>query len=201
MAPPWPVAEEFTKLELTTPGQGLFLEDGDAGLQVRRLDVRHQPPGEAADQTVLDVLELRRLAVRADDDLFVPLVEGVERVEELLLTLPLVAEELDVVDQEDVHVAVALLELGHLRGADRLDELVQELLRAEVERAQPGRARERIVADGVHQVRLAEPDAAPDKERIVRLAGHLRDGKAGRVGQPVGLAHDEGGHNQFKIIF
>ena len=28
---------------------------------------------------------------------------------------------------------------------------------------------------------------------VTRLAGHLRDGKAGRVGQSIGLAHDEGG--------
>ena len=46
------------------------------------------------------------------------LMKGVEGVEELLLVLAFVAEKLDVVDQQDVHVAVAFLELGHLRGAD-----------------------------------------------------------------------------------
>ncbi|CBL28787.1 hypothetical protein SY1_19670 [Fretibacterium fastidiosum] len=54
--------------------------------RVRGLDVRHHPPVEAADQPVLDVLQLRGLPVRTDDDLAVALVERVEGVEELLLT-------------------------------------------------------------------------------------------------------------------
>ena len=35
-----------------------------------------------------------------------------------------------------------------------------------------------LLADGLEQVRLAEPDAAVDEQRVVRLPGLLGDGDA-----------------------
>ena len=64
------------------------------------------------------VCDVARPAVGAHHDLAAGLVERVEGVEELLLDPLLVLEELDVVDQEDVVGAVALLEA--------LDALVAE---------------------------------------------------------------------------
>ena len=60
-------------------------------------------------------------------------MERVERVEELLLRALLAREELDVVDEEDVDVAVPVLELVRDPGADRLDEIVHEAFRGDVE--------------------------------------------------------------------
>ena len=48
-----------------------------------------------------------RRPVAGDDDLLVGVVQRVEGVEELLLRLLLVLQELDVVDEQDVDVAVA----------------------------------------------------------------------------------------------
>ena len=56
--------------------------------------------------------------VAGDDDLLVGVVQRVERVEELLLGLHLALQELDVVDEQDVDVAVAALERCRLVVAD-----------------------------------------------------------------------------------
>ena len=54
-----------------------------------------------------------------------------------------------------------------------------------------GFARQDQVADRVHQVRLAETDAAVDEQRVVRAAGILRDLKRRRARELVALAFDE----------
>ena len=75
-----------------------------------------------------------RRPVGGDDDLPAGLVEAVEGMEELLLDPLLVLEELDVVDQEDVVVAVALLEAFDALVAKRVDEVVHERLARHVAR-------------------------------------------------------------------
>ena len=70
-----------------------------------------------------------------EDDLLAVLVDGVERVEELLLGPLLVGDELDVVDEEQVDPAVAVAELVDLALLDRGDELVDELLAGGVDDA------------------------------------------------------------------
>ncbi len=89
---------------------GLLLQDRDAGLQVGRLDVGQQSPLEPGTQPVLEGGQLPGRAVGGDDDLLVRVVQRVEGVEELLLGPLAVLQELDVVDQQDVDVAVPALE-------------------------------------------------------------------------------------------
>ncbi|MBG9885101.1 hypothetical protein ABE10_00575, partial [Bacillus toyonensis] len=97
----------------------LLAEDGDAGLEVGRLDVGDEAPLEAAAHPVLEPGEVLGRDVAGDHDLLVVIVQGVERVEERLLGLRASLEELDVVDQEDVHVAVPGLEGGAAVVRDR----------------------------------------------------------------------------------
>src|SRR5919204_41749 len=97
----------------------LQLEDRDPGLEVRRLHVDAQPQAEPALEALLHPEFLGR-AVRGDHDLALFLVERVERVEELGLRLLALGQELDVVDEQDVHVAVAGGELVALAVADVL---------------------------------------------------------------------------------
>ena len=76
---------------------------------------------------------------------------------------------------------------------DALDDLVDELLGADVEH--PGvraAAAQHGVGDGLHQVGLAEPGGAVDEERVVGLAGRLGGRVRGGGGELVGLADDEG---------
>jgi hypothetical protein len=110
----------------------LLAEDRDARLEVGRLDVGDQAPLEPVAQPVLDVVELLGRPVGGEDDLLVGVVEGVEGVEELLLGLDLALEELDVVDEQHVDVSVAALEAVLAVVADRVDELVGELLTGHV---------------------------------------------------------------------
>ena len=76
----------------------LALDDGDAGLKIRRLDVRDQAPLEAGAQPFLQRFDLLGRSVGGQDDLLVVLVERIEGVEELLLGALLAADELDIVD-------------------------------------------------------------------------------------------------------
>jgi hypothetical protein len=165
---------------------------GDAGLEVGRLDVGDEAPLEAVAQSVLQRLQPLRRAVGGQDDLLVGVVEGVEGVEELLLGLGLPLQELDVVDEEHVDVAVAALEAVLPVVADRVDELVGELLARDVAHLGSVVERADVVADGVEQVGLAQPGVAVDEQRVVGLARCLGHRHGGRVREAVGRADDEG---------
>src|ERR1700759_3717646 len=92
------------------------------------LDVGDEAPLEAGAEAVLEASDRLGCPVGRDDDLPTLAVELVGRVEELLLELLRALEELDVVDEEDVEVAVAPLEAGHGLDPDGVDELVHERL-------------------------------------------------------------------------
>ena len=108
--------------------------------------------------------------VGRQDDLLAVLVDRVERVEELFLGPLLVGDELDVVDEQQVDAPVARAELVDLALLDAGDELVGELLARGVDDALAREAAEHLVADGVHQVGLAEAHAAVQEERVVGVA-------------------------------
>lgn len=92
---------------LEVVGVGLHAQDREAGLEVGRLDVGDEPPLEAGPEALVDVFEELRRTVGRDHDLVTGVVEVVEGVEELLLELLGVLEELDVVHEQHVDLAVA----------------------------------------------------------------------------------------------
>jgi hypothetical protein len=156
-----------------------------------RLDVGDEAPLEARDQALLHLGDLLRVDVARHDDLPIRVIERVERVEELFLRLLAAREELDVVHQQDVAVvAVAVAELVDAVVLQRPDELVREALGREVEHARVRVVLEHAVPDGVHEVGLAEPDAAVDEERVVALAPRRRAGHRGGVRELVRGADD-----------
>ena len=85
-------------------------QNGHARLDIRRLQLRGQAPLEARNEAMLEIRDLGRRAVAREDDLLMAVEEGVEGVEEFLLRALLAGEELDVVDQQHVRLAVALAE-------------------------------------------------------------------------------------------
>ena len=133
------------------------------------------------------------------DDLLAVLVDRVERVEELFLGPLLVGDELDVVDEEQVDPPVAGPELVDLALLDRGDELVGELLARRVDDPLARELGDHLVADGVHQVGLAEADAAVQEERVVGVAGALGDRQARGVGEAVGRPDDEVGERVARV--
>ena len=98
-------------VELKSGRSRLGEQDRDAHLELRRFERDGQAPAEARDQALLDAGDLLRVRVAGDDDLLVRLDQRVEEVEELLLRAALAAEELDVVDQQQVERAVVALEV------------------------------------------------------------------------------------------
>ncbi len=118
-------------------------------------------------------------------------VELVERVEELLLELLGALEELDVVDEQDVEVAVAALEAGHLLGPDGVDELVHERLGGDVAHPLVPEHGADVVADRVQEVGLAEAGGTVDEQRVVGAAGALGDRQRGGVREAVRGADHE----------
>ena len=130
------------------------------------------------------------IGVAGDDDLLVRLDQRVEQVEELLLRAALAAEELDVVDQQQVERPVMPLEFVEGLVLVRAHHVGDVGLGVDV--ADLGRRvlRQDVVADGLDQVGLAQSDAAVHEQRVVgcRVVGHLQ---AGGPGQLVGLAGHE----------
>jgi len=112
-------------------------------------------------------------------------------VEKLLLGPLVIGEKLDVVDGEDVGVAVAVAELVQQALLDGLDEVIDERLTGE-----EGDLAVRIVvsdlpARGVEEVGLAEADAAVQEDGVVGASRRFADGLAGGIGEPVGRGRDE----------
>ena len=104
---------------------------------------------------------------------------------------PLPRDELHVVHQQQVDVAVSLLEVGHLPGAQGGDEVVGELLGGDVAHLEARGFLQRRVSDRVQQVRLPQADAPVDEERVVAVSGLVGDRDGCRVGELVSGTDDE----------
>ena len=166
-------------------------EHGEAGGQVRRFDGDRQAPLEAVAQARGEGRELARDPVGGEDQLAAGLIERVEGVEELLFGGGLALEELDVVDQQHVDVAVGGLEGLGAGAAQGRDELVGERLGGRVADAEAGSVVVEVVGDRREQVGLAEPGRPVEEERVVGLRRCLGDGQGGAVGESVAGADHE----------
>jgi hypothetical protein len=172
-------------------GLDLLAQDCDAGLEVRRLDVGDEPPLEARAEPLLQGRDLSRRTVRRDHQLAAGLVDRVEGVEELLLDPLLVLEELDVVDQEQVVGAVALLEALDPLVAEGVDEVVHEGLARHVAHGELALMLADVLRDRLQEVGLAESGAAVDEEGVVGLRRSLGYGEGGGVREAVRRADHE----------
>ena len=140
---------------------------------------------------MFEVLDFAGRTIAGQDDLLVSLVERVEGVEEFLLNTLFAGEELDVVDKQDVGLAIFFPEPDELVILNGVDVFVGEFLRRQVSDARALLVTGDVLADCVQQVGLAEPDAAVEKEGIVGFARRLRDGLRGGVGEIVVVANDK----------
>ena len=177
----------------------LLAQDRDAGLQLRRLDVGEQAPLEARTHAVLEAGQLLGRQVGGDHDLLVVVVQRVEGVEELLLRPVLARQELDVVDEQDVDVAVRRLEARSFVVADGVDEVVGELLGVHVAHADAVVEVAGVVADRVQQVGLAQPGVAVDEQRVVGLGGGFGHGDGRGVREAVRGADHEGVEDVLRV--
>src|SRR5919106_3506154 len=165
-------------------GLGLHLKDGDAGLEVGGLDVGYEAPFEARTETLLESRDLLGGPVRCDDDLAV-WMKRVEGVKELLLGPLLAFEELNVVHHEEVHCAVAPVELGDRAALEGENELVHELLGRDVAGAQSWVTLAYVASDGVQEVGLAQAGPSVDEQGVVGLGRSLCHRERGRMSEAV----------------
>src|SRR6476469_9290591 len=117
--------------------------------------------------------------------------ELVERMKKFLLRPLFTTEKLNIVDQKKVGLAITLPEFDQITVLDRVDELVDEQLTREVDHLHVFPFRPDELADGLHQMGLAQTDAAVNEQRIVRSRGRLRDGETGCVRDFIIRADDE----------
>src|SRR5450432_3760681 len=120
-----------------------------------------------------------------------PVEKCVEGVEKLFLRSLLTAEKLDVVDQEQVRLSIALPKFDQVVMLDRVDEFVDEEFAGKVHDLRVFLLHPDVLTDRLHEVRLSESDPAVDKERVVSSSGRLRDRETGGVRNFVVRADDK----------
>ena len=120
-------------------------------------------------------------------------MELVERVEEFLLHAFLVAEKLNVVDQQHVGVPVLVVEPSHVVVVDAGEEVVAEFFTGDVNDLVFRVIFVHLVGNGVHQVGLSQTGGTVDEQGVVVLARFFCHGGAGRVGELIGAADNECG--------
>jgi hypothetical protein len=128
------------------------------------------------DQPFVDVGQALGVGVAGQHDVALLGQQRFEGVEELFLRALLVGEKLHVVDQQQVERVVTLLELVEGLALVGLDHIGNELFGVDVENLGLWTVGQQVVADGVHQVGLAQADAAVNEQRVVELAqaaGHV----------------------------
>ena len=94
---------------------------------------------------------------------------------------------------------VARLEVFKRLALVSLDNIGDKLLGVDVKH--PGRrvVAHQLVADGVHQVRFAQADAAVDEQRVVKLAQAVSHMQRGGASHAVGRAFDQGVKGQRRV--
>lgn len=167
-------------------------EDGYSSLEVRSLNISRKPKGEAGAEARLNVADVARRLVRRYHYLLVVVVELVEGVKKLFLCSLGVGEELDVVYEEDVDRAIALLELVSSVVADRGYEVVDEGLAGNVLDFLVGKVPENRDTDSVEEVSLSEARATVQEEGVVDLSRLLGDSLGSVVREAVAVTHYEG---------
>ena len=155
------------------------------------MQVHDQPALQADLDAVFQILDLARRAVGGNDDLLVLVDQRVEGVEELFLRAVLAGDELHVIDHQHIDRPEQLLEVHDLTFAQGLHEAVHELLGRQVEHAQVRAAGLQLMRDGMHQVGLAQADAAVKEQRVEGDRPAFGHPAGGGMGQLVRLADDE----------
>ena len=170
---------------------GLLTKDRDPGLEVGRLDVCDQSPLEPRYEPFLEPGNLLGRAIAGKDDLLPRIIEGVERMEELLLGTLLALEELDIVDEQKVHLPVPSAEVDGGSLLDGRDQVVRELFAGDVGDPHGGVGLKHRVPDGVHEVSFSEAHTTVKEKRVVHERRFVGDGVARGGSELVVVTYDE----------
>ena len=98
-------------------------------------------------------------------------MESVEGVEELFLGSLLLRKELDVVNEQQIDRAKLVAKAGHFVVAQRIDHFVGKFFAGDIADGALRLALFYLVADGMHEMRLAHADTTVNEERVVGFRG------------------------------
>ena len=175
--------------ELYPQHGGLVLDDGQSRLEVGRGHIHHKARHEAALQPVLQLGHFTGRTVGGQHDLPAGFIQGVEGMKELLLSLLLAGDELDIVHQQDARLPVLFPELGVAALPDGGDQLVGKVVALDVHDPQVLPLALDLMGDGVEQMGLAQSGVAVDEQRVEVFRRLIRHGPCRRIGQLVLRPH------------
>src|SRR5205807_2795205 len=107
-----------------------------------------------------------RRRVGREHELLPRFIERVERVKELLLRPFFSRQELDVVEEKCVDLAVAVAKLLHAIVTDRRDQLVDEGIGRHVDNLRVRSGVAKLLPDSLNEVSFPEAGPAIDEERV-----------------------------------
>ncbi len=127
------------------------------------------------------------------------LMQRVKCMEKFLLSRFFPSQELNVVNQQNVYVAVFVAKAFRPVVPDGVDEFIREFLRGNVHDAACRVMFQNVMADRMHQVRFSQPDPSVQKQRVVCFGKRLGDGERCRMGEPVPGSDHERIEGVFRI--
>ena len=139
---------------------GQVLEDGHTGFQIWMLDICCQAGIEAADHPLFQGIQFGWRAVTGNDDLLVGFFQGVEGVEKFLLGGFLVPQELDIVDEQHVDIPIFLPKGFQPIMFYAFDQFIGESFAGNIQHFHFRMVLQDLVADGIHQMGLAQAGIA-----------------------------------------
>src|SRR5438477_12893215 len=116
---------------------------------------------------MLQIGDLRCRTIAREHDLFMAIKQRVEGVEKLLLRALLATKKLDVIDQKEFRLTIALAEFDQVIVLNRIDELVDEQFAREIHHFGRFLFDPSVMPDGLHQMRLPKSHATVNKKRVV----------------------------------
>ena len=140
-----------------------------------------------------------RWCIARDHDLLLVVVQLVEGVKELFLRAVFVADQLDVVDQQHIRRAIAIVKLWHAVQPDAGDHIVHEPLARGVDDAHRSVIVDQRAPNRVHQVGLAHTDSAVDEQRVIAARGIGRHRARCGVRKLIACAHHKAIECEFRI--
>ena len=191
---------EHVVLDQEIHGLCLIFQNGQTELVVRLVDIHDQTLLKAGADPILQSDHFLGRTVGGKDDLLMIAVQSVEGMEKFLLGGFLTGDELDIVDEENIRLAVFFTESGVLPTGDGFDQLIGEILAVDVDGVQTRGALKELVGDGVHQMGLTQTGGTVQKQRIVRGGGIVCHRQSRRVGEFIGVTDDEVLKSVFRIV-
>ena len=112
-----------------------FPENRYACLKVGRLDVSREAPLETGYEAVINTLQFFRCPVAGKNNLLTHMVKCVEGVKENILGFLLSGEELNIVDDQDVNIAIDVRKFTNLILLNGFNEVHSKFFTRDIENA------------------------------------------------------------------